>query len=146
MTVIAWDGKTLAADKLCNFQNLASETIKVFKTRIGLIATSGYAAKGAEMRHWLIENEGLPEYMPEFQKDEDKCVHVLVITPSGKILKYESSAFPIIVNDKFHAIGSGRDYAMAAMHLGCSAVGAVQVASIFDIGCGLGVDFVTLED
>lgn len=42
-----------------------------------------------------------------------------------------------------HAIGTGRDYARAAMHLGRNAVEAVQVAILFDENCGNGVDTLT---
>lgn len=37
---------------------------------------------------------------------------------------------------KFHAVGSGRDYALAAMHLGLSARDAVGVAMEFDLNTG----------
>jgi hypothetical protein len=42
--------------------------------------------------------------------------------------------------DDFVAVGSGRDYAMAAMALGHTARVGVEIASRFDPGTGNGVD------
>jgi ATP-dependent protease HslVU (ClpYQ) peptidase subunit len=42
------------------------------------------------------------------------------------------------------AIGTGRDYALAAMHCGSTAAEAVAIAALFDPGTGGGVDTVTL--
>jgi ATP-dependent protease HslVU (ClpYQ) peptidase subunit len=49
------------------------------------------------------------------------------------------------VEDPFIAFGAGRDYAMAAMHLGCDAHRAVEVACVFDTGCGMGIDTLELD-
>jgi ATP-dependent protease HslVU (ClpYQ) peptidase subunit len=42
--------------------------------------------------------------------------------------------------DKKTATGSGRDYALAAMHCGKTAREAVEIACLFETGCGNGVD------
>jgi hypothetical protein len=41
-------------------------------------------------------------------------------------------------NEAFCAMGSGRDFALAAMHLHKSAADAVLIASLFDVYCGNG--------
>ena len=43
---------------------------------------------------------------------------------------------PYAANHKFFAIGSGRDYALAAMHLGTNSRKAVEVAIHFDNNTG----------
>ena len=47
------------------------------------------------------------------------------------------------VEDQFAAWGSGRDFALTAMHLGKSAREAVEIACLFENGCGNGVDVLT---
>lgn len=37
-------------------------------------------------------------------------------------------------------MGSGRDFAIAAMHCGKTAREAVEIASLYENGCGNGVD------
>lgn len=41
------------------------------------------------------------------------------------------------VDSAFHAVGSGRDFAIAAMHYGKSAREAVELACLYDVSTGL---------
>lgn len=145
MTVIAWDGITLAGDKRTNFGGLHATTTKVHRLRDGsLVGCAGNTAQIAEMVRWLSEG-AKPDQLPVSQRDESKCVSALVVRPSGAIEQFENTAYPILIENPHWAIGSGRDFAMAVMHLGYDAVRAVQVASNLDSGCGNGVDFLRAE-
>lgn len=64
----------------------------------------------------------------------------------GSLWKYERTPHPLKFPPQQFAIGSGRDFALAAMYLGCDAAGAVHVACEFDSACGNGVDVVTLQE
>ncbi|OBR52335.1 hypothetical protein A6456_10570 [Paraburkholderia tropica] len=68
----------------------------------------------------------------------------MVVRNDGTVWLYGCSAYPFQMEDPFHAIGSGRDFAMAAMWLGKTAVQAVHVASQFCSGCGMGIDALEL--
>lgn len=149
MTVIAWDGKTLAADKRTNWGGLTSTTVKIHRISqkdggFFLAGCSGNAAQIAEMVQWLRDGED-PQTLPATQRDPKECVSALVVRADGSLWQYESTAFPILILDKKWAIGSGRDFATAAMHLGESAQGAVEVACCFDTSCGNGIDTLRLE-
>lgn len=145
MTVIAWDGKTLAADKRTNFGGLHGTTTKVSRLADGrLVGCCGNAAQIMEMKHWLTAGAD-PLAFPAQQRDEEKSVSMLVACPDGKLLQYENTPYPLVLENKRWAIGSGRDFAVAAMHLGRDAREAVEIASIFDCGCGNGVDTLTFE-
>ncbi len=61
-------------------------------------------------------------------------------------MTYLHSAYPELHEDKFNALGAGRDYALAAMYLGFDASRAVEVACALDVNCGNGIDVLTLED
>lgn len=141
MTVIAWDGRILAADKLADSAGLRRTVTKIRAIRGHLVATSGNSARGVEVVAWW-EGGADPAHYPKFQEADD-FVDLVVITPDNKILKYERSAHPIHFEDMQFAMGSGRDYAMAVMHLGFDARRAVEVASAYDTGCGGGVDVLT---
>ncbi|SDX13057.1 20S proteasome, alpha and beta subunits [Variovorax sp. YR634] len=143
MTVVAWDGKTLAADKRTNFGGLHGTTTKVHRLSDGrLVGCAGNTAQISEMVHWL-ETGADPEKIPAIQRDAKECVSALVILPGGAVLQYENTPHPIRIENSTWAIGSGRDFAMAAMHLGKDARQAVMLACELDSTCGNGVD--TLE-
>ena len=70
---------------------------------------------------------------------------MLVVLPDRSLHKFESTPHPLRFPPQNFAIGSGRDFALAAMHLGKTAVEAVEVACHFDSGCGNGIDTLTLN-
>lgn len=145
MTVVCWDGKILAADKRTSFGGLHAITTKVHRLPNGsLVGCAGNTAQIGEMIHWLGAGAD-PDKMPAIQRDAKECVSALVISPEGKVLQYENTPYPIHIENGQWAIGSGRDFALAAMLLGRDAMGAVKVAIVFDAGCGNGIDALTLK-
>lgn len=144
MTVIAWDGKTLAADKRAASNGLAYSVTKIFRTAKGLLGIHGIMGTGLLIRDYV--NGVSSTYPVELQKADDTYCYALLITPERKIFIYERSEIPALVESAFHACGSGRDYAMAAMCLGKSAKEAVEIACRFDINCGNGIDTLTFDE
>ncbi len=142
MTVIAWDGKTLAADKRACGASFMYSVTKIFRTEDRIVGFSGQGDLLGFVRNWFLTGRD-PEKYPT-APDADK-MFTLAITRDGVIEKYETSPYPIIVEASFFALGSGQDYAMAAMHLGCDARRAVEVACALDETCGNGIDTLTLE-
>lgn len=138
MTVIAWDGKTLAADKQTTDAGLRLKTTKIFKFGNLLVGGCGDTARIVEMREW-IENGCKKEDLPAFQRDAATFAPMLVID-NGRCCQYWNGHLPIWIEDGFAAIGSGRDFALAAMYLGKTAREAVEIACHFETGCGNGVD------
>ena len=141
MTVICWDGKTLAADRMGDAGGLRRTTTKIFRFDGGLFGSAGRGSRAAEMFAWIKDGSD-PQRVPPFQLT-DEYQDVMVVRNDRTVWIYGQSAYPFRMEDPFHAIGSGRDFAMAAMLLGHDARTAVEVASQFCSGCGMGVD--TLE-
>lgn len=144
MTVIAWDGKTLAADKRASCSGLSRTVTKIRRIGDLLVGGSGDFDRVVAMFAW-IEAGCKAEDFPAFQRDQDMSADMLVID-GGKVLKYERTPHPITFEDAYFAMGSGRDYALAAMWLGQDARHAVIVASQLDVNCGNGIDTLTLEN
>lgn len=143
MTVIAWDGRTLAADKRGTVAGMAYAVTKLHRVRDGLIAFSGGGAHAAELLQWFNGDRNTSTYPRRGDDDGAGTIH---IDQDGRIFMYAAaSPFPELIEAPFFARGAGRDYAMAAMHLGCDARRAVEVACVFDIGCGNGVDALELR-
>ena len=145
MTCIAWDGTTLAADKRATNSGLPFTVTKIFRARGRLLAAAGDFDRIGETIAWFAAGAD-PDKMPPYARDNMDFVSLLVIEPDGTILKYERSAVPFRIESPFYAIGSGRDFAMAAMHLGHDAAKAVEVACALDVKCGNGIDIATLAD
>lgn len=144
MTVLAWDGKTLAADKRTSFGGLHATTTKVHRLADGrLFGGCGATAVIKEVQHW-IEAGADPAKFPAAQRSKDDNCSALVVQLDGTLLQYEESPHPIAIEDRQWAIGSGRDFAIMAMHLGKTAEEAVLLASQFCSNCGNGVDALTL--
>jgi ATP-dependent protease HslVU (ClpYQ) peptidase subunit len=70
---------------------------------------------------------------------------MLVVLPSRKVVCYGQGPYPLEIEDRFTAMGCGRDYALAAMYLGHDARRAVEVACAIDVNCGCGIDTLELE-
>ncbi len=142
MSIIAWDGRTLAADKRASMGTLIRTTTKIFRFGGALLSYSGEAGMGEELVAWFTAG-AVAEEFPARQRADDPST-LLVIDASG-IRTFERSPHAIRVEDQTFAIGSGRDFALAAMHLGKTAAEAVAVAIALDSGCGNGIDTLELK-
>lgn len=141
MTVIAWDGLTLAADRRCSFGSYIGSMTKIRRINADLVGVSGTAAKAAEFFEWYRLGADPATYPTRGEAD---YFNGLVIVLGPQIRRYEVVGVPFVVEMDKHAIGSGRDFAVMAMHLGKTAAEAVELASVFDEQCGNGVDLLHL--
>jgi ATP-dependent protease HslVU (ClpYQ) peptidase subunit len=143
MTVIAWDGKTLAADKEASDAWVkASRTTKIHRRDNGLLAFAGNASMGRELLAWFDAGAN-PADFPSGNRDASNPTRLMHITLAGEILVYECGPYPLRFENEIYALGSGREAALAVMMLGHDATKAVEIASRLCTGCGNGID--TLE-
>lgn len=144
MTVIAWDGETLAADKRSNIGSRHVTVTKIFKRDGMLIGGAGHTMLINQMVEWISLGCN-PHTFPDANRDLNTCVCMMVISKDKKIHIYENVPFPIIVEQSQHAIGSGSEFARMAMHLGKKAREAVELTCLFDSNCGNGIDTLRIE-
>lgn len=147
MTCVAWDGHTLAGDTQCTRSALRSRVdTKVWRIvhagNVLLLGCSGVYTDALRVREW-IEAGGAEDSKPALTPSEDSGPCILI--QHGKALVLEWSLFPIAIVEPFFAIGSGRDYAMAAMHCGRTAREAVEIACEYDIYSSGPITEVSLE-
>lgn len=143
MTCIAWDGSTLAADRRVTYGGTIAEITKIFKIDGLLVGGAGEFPFVLAMIEW-VRGGRITEQFPESQRHKDDWQPLIVIELNGALSLYERTPFPVRYESKCMAIGSGRKYAKAALHLGKTASEAVEVACALDIGCGNGIDTLTL--
>ena len=135
MTTIAYDGKILAADTLAtDHWGLKNDVMKLFSGDGFML---GGAGSLAPILKWWQTAQTAPDILtygyPDFNKDDNDPTILLVIP--GKIFTHSEGTF-IEQSRKYHAIGSGRDFALTAMRLGATAVEAINIAMEFDNNTG----------
>lgn len=140
MTVICWKDGILAADKRSTEGSMARTTTKIHRAPNGeLLGATGNTSVCRELREWWIAGADATKW-PTAGREAS----LLVIRPDGKALFVWDGPVPVEIEDSFIAIGSGSDFATAAMHLGKSAREAAEIACLFSTCCGNGIDELAL--
>ena len=135
MTTLAWDGKTLAADKQCNWISTPAPTTKIrkFKNSSRFFCGGGTGvAWECDLLMDYIDGEPAPDVTDESS--------LLLIDHSKRIWLMNKFLRPVQVELPQFAVGSGGDYALGAMLAGLDAPEAVLVACELDTKSGMGVD------
>lgn len=151
MTVIAFDGRTVAADKRSNDNGSIRTVTKLHRlfnddgTIKAVLAVNGFADHGMELVAWYKAGAN-PETYPHGKRGSEMYTFLQVFRPGKRVIEYQCGPVPIVFEDEKFAGGSGRNAAMGALLAGCSAIEAVKIASQVDAACGNGVDFVELYD
>lgn len=149
MTVVAWDGKTLAADKQSTSNGLKRKLTKIYKLPNGhLVGATGGSLDCKKYVEWYEKvcdtTDDSTVYIPTWSGDNTPWL--MVVTPWKGVYMYTGGdAFIDYSENDIFAIGSGAEYALGAMRAGATAEEAVLIASEFDNGCGMGVDTITLD-
>ena len=132
MTVIAYDGKTLAADKRMCYGNIINTVTKIFRMPSGeLVGFAGDITFCLALVEWVKAGRVIADF-PQHGRDKDDWQPLLVIELDGTPSFYERTPYPIRNEQRCVAYGSGKEYARAAMHLGKTAREAVEVAIALD--------------
>lgn len=143
MTVIAWDGTTLAADKQCTLYGCPSTVTKIFRVPDGLLGLMGSEPHARAILAWF-QNGMSGAYPHPFDNDVEHRGEAILITPQREIRKFYLGPHYAIQEDKCGAWGGGGDFAAAALYLGETARRAVEVACALHVNCGMGIDTLTL--
>lgn len=141
MTTIAWDGQTLAGDRLTTAgSSKACEITKVFRRKDGdLIGLAGTVAVSAEFGRWFMKGE--KGKSPGLGTTPKNGAEALIIRKKGPIEWHDSDGWHV-VHDPQIAIGSGAMAAKAAMKMGAYADRAIEIASELDLHTGNKIDMV----
>jgi hypothetical protein len=138
MTTLAWDGRTLAADKRTCSNGIARTCTKLWQLGDYVYAGTGPFDEVLLVRKWL--ELGAPsERPPHF--DEGGIRGMVLHIPTGKLSVVEGKATVMWeVEEPFHAEGSGREFALSALAFGKNAREAIAFAGQFDLATGNGID------
>lgn len=134
MTTYAFDGKVLAADRLCGAWYSVG---KIFKLPDGSYLTGcGTYDELLEVATWVIKFNMDPDKRPQIEDTS-----ILIVEKDGKASWLTVPWLrPVPILEPFVAGGSGGDFALGAMAAGVGAKRAVEIACKYDKASGGGVD------
>ena len=148
MTTIAYRSGVLASDSKLSGQNnqYFADCKKIKKVKGWLIGAAGDFGP-TEMFMAKFDPKTIEEnrFIPWGTGAKDEEFSALVISPKGKIYYMEMNGAFAEIKAKYLAIGSGEAVAMAAMHAGATAIGAIKAAKVHDGGTGGPIQVVKLR-
>jgi len=139
MTVIAWDGAILAADKQITYGDTIKTCTKIFKVGDDAVAFCGTNATAMRLLDWYRSGSDKKKWPESLQMGDYYCEMIVANKDGVKV--YQQQPYPTFVEGHFTAWGAGREVAIGAMAMGADAVRAVEIASYHCEGCGRGIDF-----
>lgn len=143
MSVVVWDGKTLAADRQGSQSDMRVLVSKIKRLPDGtLLAWTGAHENGLAMARWYEDGAIIAKLPPSQNKDD--WSRLIVLEPDLRLITFEQYGEPLEILDCPIAFGAGRDFALGAMAMGADARKAVEVACQFSIVCGLGVEAIDI--
>lgn len=157
MTVVVWDGKTLATDRQANDGSMKWEaekawyvTYKVEKymksatnsvpvNKHAIISGIGVLGSILKMRDWFVSGAD-----PAKLDVQPNSAELIVVSEKG-LAVWSTNGTSVELSAPM-AFGEGREYALGAMAMGAKAEEAVQIANEYSLHCGKGVSCYTLQD
>ena len=138
MSVLAWDGKTLAADKMSVYDTIIIKTKKMKQLASGeVFAWAGSVENALAVVKWYEDGQNEIEW-PKCQETNDYAQ--VVFLKDGKLYEFEQMPIPQLVTSFPRAWGSGAAFALGAMLAGADACKAVKITGQLCNTVGLGVD------
>src|SRR5690606_10680163 len=135
MTVIAWDGKTVAADRKISGSGPSGEFTKLYDLPDGRVAALfGEAASALSLLKWVMGE------CAEFPKDWGADGSLIIFGGGRPQVFNTRHEIPISCEDDVMAWGSGAMVAVGALAHGATAKEAVEIATRYCNGCGNGID------
>ena len=148
MTVIVWDGITLATDRQLTNNGYKREERKIHCSADGreILMFCGAVDFGNELMLWY--NEGRhKESWPEFQLNEDRWCTLVIGRQDGSVVcVYQQPVMIPVRSARTWGEQTARDVALGAMLMGACATKAIEVANSCCIACGFGYDAVRFEN
>lgn len=146
MTTIAWDGRSIAADRRLTGTGGVATVGKLFRLGGGVImGGAGHYSQVVEVVAWIKEGAN-PKKKPEFPEELAESSDLIMVKPDGTCYWL---TWPYLrqvkINEPFTAVGSGADYAIGAMAAGADARKAIQIAARFDPYTGGRVDVIKVR-
>lgn len=145
MTVIAYDGTFLAADRKCSHGDRGEAVTKLKEISPRCCAAFyGDGTQGDKLMAWAAAGFLTAQFPPTPANEDDLAV-MIVGDADGVRLYYSDSHIPRWLEQSSYAWGSGGLMAHGAILAGATAMQAVAIANEHINTCGFGCDFIDLR-
>jgi 20S proteasome alpha/beta subunit len=144
MTTIAANREMMAADRRVTDGDTHFPARKIWRIGDAIVGAAGdvggiqkfvsYLEKIGKSRRKVVP-------LPEFGKKE--AFEAIVLTPEG-LFAYDQACRPQEIEAEFYAMGSGKQAALAALHMGANPTQAVEIACLVDNSSDGPVDTLTI--
>ncbi len=133
MTVIVWDGNSIAVDSQAT-NGTRKRIVKKWRELDNgtVLLWTGDHEEGMVLCEWF-EKGCHPENLPKHETREEFTVLIALLT-SGQVVQYQIERIAEPIEAPF-AWGDGAPYALAAMAMGADAARAAEVACDLSIFC-----------
>lgn len=148
MTTVAYRDGILAADTRCVRQGIIEAAHKLFRLDDGSIA--GFAGSLCDIHHFVrwynagADVDDPPKWIM-FGDNDEPVVDCILVSEDG-VSRWTAHIQPSPIIGPYFAIGSGQQFATAAMFMGATAEQAVRVAMGLDPNTGGEVQTMSLSD
>lgn len=138
MTIIVYDGQSLAIDNAATHEGVKVPLIKAFRSDNGDVVTGvGNAAQLALMRDWYAAGAD-PNSFPPTQRLGSPWCELIVVNATG-LIRFENTPSAIVHARHKCAFGIGKDIAYGALAMGATAEQAACIVCQYHPDCGHGV-------
>lgn len=137
MSIVVWDGHTLATDRAATDGAIKWRAAKAWRFGEAILSGVGPVQSILAMREWYMRGAD-PADLPIVQLSPNWC-HFIVVRKDG-LHRYEQGPYPIHHGRDQCAFGEGKDFAYGALAMGADAAKAVEITNMFSTVCGHGVD------
>jgi len=131
VTTIACDSKSMAGDSAVDDGGTRARCTKIFRVNGDIVGLAGSLGAGLAFIDWYKTRKEEPPSLSD--------TNIIILKSNGKIELWDESEYPMRFTNKFYAIGSGADAALAAMYCGKTPTEAVKIACKIDTSTGLPV-------
>lgn len=133
MTIIVWDGTTLAVDQQFNRGEIKQPGQKLYTYHDKAIAICGNQDNHeALIRHFILDAP-----WPAFQSTAEYSLVVVATKHECRAYYQNPEGVPVLQPDAF---GSGAQFALGALYMGANAIQAVEATIALCTSCGFGID------
>jgi hypothetical protein len=136
MTTVTADSTTMASDSRAATTDVKTSVRKIWRVKGWLIGVAGDYSTAIDLISQLSESGESPFEYLRSREVKAKGVHLLLLSPSGKVYESDEGSTPCPLLEGFGAIGTGSQGAMVALHMGLSAADAVRAVKKVDPNTG----------
>ena len=152
MTVVVWDGETLATDRQANDGSLKWETDKAWYVmrddKPYIVSGVGYLKYIIALREWFTKGAEPDKYPQGLEVGVHRITssQLVVVSKDEGLILYDDTPHPVTYGFTPCAFGDGKEFSYGALSMGATSSEAVGVTNEHSLHCGKGVALYSLDN